>query len=289
MFTKLILDNNFATLVNLSFMNSTNLSTFKRITSGFVLVIFTILPILVIACFWPNELPAPGKMGNYSYHGFGVKLVPNSFPGEVIYLNSLLFILVASAGFLGSMIHISASFTAFVGAGKFDHKWLLWYVVKPVSAAGLAVIVYFSFRAGLLNGSGENSASINLYGMMSFAVLTGLFTDVATQKLEEVAKVIFKPKDDRPDKLGGVPSISNISPDNLRRGETNSVVIEGENLDDKSIQIFVGGVSIEDIKRTKCKISFQYNVPANLPDAVEIKVTHHDPAKSLFARTIAVV
>ena len=269
-------------------MNSKNLSILKRITSGFFLIAFTILPILIIVRFWPNDLPKPGEIGNYSPQGFSATLVANSFTGKVIHLNSLLFILVASAGFLGSMIHISASFTAFVGAGKFDHKWLLWYVVKPVSGAGLAIVVYFAFRAGLLNGSAENSSSINLYGTMSFAVLTGLFADIATQKLEEVAKAIFKPKDDRPDKLAGVPTISNILPDVFRRDGTNLVEIEGENLDDKSIQVFVGGVSIQEIKRTKCKISFQYNVPANLQGMVEIKVTHPDPAKSLLVKTVTI-
>ncbi len=285
----LILVNNFQLSVNLSIMNSKNLSILKRIISGFFLITFTILPILLLARFWPNELPKAGEIGNYSSQGFSVTLVTNSFTGEVINLNSLLFILVASAGFLGSMIHISASFTVFVGAGKFDQRWLLWYVVKPVSGAGLAVVVYFAFRAGLLNGNAENSASINLYGTMSFAVFAGLFADIATQKLEEVAKVIFKPKDDRPGKLAGVPSISGISPDTFRKEETNSVVIEGENLDDKSIQVFVGGVSIQEIKATKNNISFPYNVPDNLQDQVEIKVTHLDPAKSLFIKTVPVV
>ena len=270
-------------------MNSKNLSILKRIISGFFLITFTILPILLMARFWPNELPKPEEIGNYAIQGFSATLVTKSFTGEVIHLNSLLFILVASAGFLGSMIHISASFTAFVGAGKFDQKWLLWYVVKPVSGAGLAVVVYFAFRAGLLNGSAENSASINLYGTMSFAVLTGLFADIATQKLEEVAKVIFKPKDERPDKLAGLPSISSISPDTFIREETNSVVIEGENLDDKSIQVFVDGVSIQELKATKYNISFHYNVPANLQDQVEIEVKHLDPAKSLFIKTVTIV
>ena len=47
-------------------------------------------------------------------------------PNGTIQYDVLLLILVALCGFLGNMIHMATSFTAFVGANKFAKSWLLW-------------------------------------------------------------------------------------------------------------------------------------------------------------------
>jgi hypothetical protein len=124
----------------------------------------------------------------------------------LIHINTLLLILVAAAGFLGNMIYITSSFSTFIGAVKFRRSWLLWYFVKPFTAAGLALGVYFVFRGGFLNVS-DDSANINIYGLITMSILTGLYTDRATLKLGEVVNTIFgfKPdeNDHRPDKLKG--------------------------------------------------------------------------------------
>jgi hypothetical protein len=119
---------------------------------------------------------------------------------ETISVNTLLLLLVAIAAFLGNMVHIATSFTTFVGAEKFKRSWILWYCVKPFTAAALGLVLYFSFRGGFLNSSSDVS-NLNLYGIITLAALSGLFTDIATQKLKEVFSVIFKPTDPRPNKL----------------------------------------------------------------------------------------
>ncbi|HXB91740.1 MAG TPA: hypothetical protein VNU72_05605 [Puia sp.] len=112
----------------------------------------------------------------------------------LIHLNTLLLILVAAGGFLGNMIHISTSLTTFVGNGQFKSNWILWYFVKPFTAAALALGLYFVFRAGFLNMSAD-LGSINLYGVITISFLTGLYTDRATMKLQEVINTVFGIKD----------------------------------------------------------------------------------------------
>jgi hypothetical protein len=119
---------------------------------------------------------------------------------NTISINTLLLFLVAAAGFLGNMLHLATSFTTFVGSNKFKRNWILWYCVKPFTASGLAVVLYFSFRAGFLNSS-DDASNLNLFGIVTLAALAGLFTDSATQKLKEVFDVMFKPGDERPNKL----------------------------------------------------------------------------------------
>jgi hypothetical protein len=55
------------------------------------------------------------------------------------------------------------------------------------------------FRAGLFGGM--KIELLNIYGIFTLAVLSGLFTDRATLKLEEIFQSLFKPKDERSDKL----------------------------------------------------------------------------------------
>jgi hypothetical protein len=148
--------------------------------------------------------------------------------GSTIPLNSLLLLLVAAAGFLGNMIYISKSLTAFVGIGKFNRSWILWYVVKPFSASALAVIVYLA-----INDFPDSNAKINLNLIVAMAALTGLFTDIAMSKLKDIFEVIIKPNKDPI--LAQDPKMlvhgKNIKPDKIDVHHPNDITIPGVNLD----------------------------------------------------------
>jgi hypothetical protein len=177
-----------------------------------------------------------------------------------IHLNTILLILVATMGFLGNMIHVASSFTSFIGNGTFEKRWILWYFVKPFTAAGLAVIVYFVIRAGFL-GSGSDPASINLYGILAMSALAGLFTDNAALKLKEVFDVVFKPKDERGDKLTDYKvKIKSITPAKIDVNNPNTIGIKGENFDKKKIIVKINGKAISNPTISKDSIEFTYSV-----------------------------
>ena len=194
---------------------------------------------------------------------------------DKIHLNTILLILVATMGFLGNMIHIAASFTSYVGNGTFERSWILWYFVKPFTAAALAIIVYFIIRAGFLS-YGSDPSSVSLYGLVCLAALTGLFTDNATLKLKEVFDVIFKPKDDRKDKLDDFKiTVASITPDKIDVNTANKINIKGENFKKKTLQIKMNGSVINNAVITDTTIDFTYTVG----DA--------DKTKTTFEMTIA--
>lgn len=179
-----------------------------------------------------------------------------------IHLNTILLILVAAMGFLGNMVHIASSFTSFVGNGTFEERWILWYFVKPFTAAGLAVLVYFVIRAGFM-GAGSDAGSINLYGVLALSALTGLFTDNATLKLKEVFDVIFKPKDERGDRLTDFKiKISSVIPAKLDVNNPNQISVKGENLNKKKLVIKIEGKSVPKLSTTEDSIDFTYSVDA---------------------------
>ena len=207
---------------------------------------------------------------------------------DLIDLNVLMLMLVGLGGFLGNMIHIATSFTAFVGAKTFKRSWFLWYFVKPFTAAALAMGLYFVFRAGFLNYSAD-PAGINLYGVMTVAILAGLFTDRATLKLGEVFEVIFSIKKDgnRPDPL--VPPHFRFdkppSPDKLSKTGVNTIIITGDDLDKGRLTFTMGGKALPDsaVTRILTKITIQYTVPADLVGPKVKLVITDDQKKELYS------
>jgi len=73
---------------------------------------------------------------------------------RTIQMGNLMLILVAAAGFLGNLIHVSRSLTFFIGMKQFQRSWYAWYIIKPFTASGLALLIYFATNS--TSGSGTN-------------------------------------------------------------------------------------------------------------------------------------
>jgi len=205
-----------------------------------------------------------------------------------IHLNTILLLLVALMGFLGNMIHIATSFTTFVGNGTFKRSWVLWYFVKPFTAAGLAIIVYFVIRAGFLS-YGAGASGVSLYGILSLAAFAGLFTDSATLKLKEVFEVIFKPKDDRKDKLEDNSfSVTLLSPEAIPSAVQSAITISGKNLNQPDIKVTIDGAPVI-VSKTADKIEFKY-LPTALAIAAgkAILLITDKTGKTLFTKEIII-
>lgn len=196
------------------------------------------------------------------------KLLPESCNAATIQFGTLILILVAASGFLGNMVYVASSFTAFVGAEKFKRSWIMWYCVKPFTASGLAVFLYLA-----LNRSNE-PVPINLNGILAGAALAGLFTNIATQKLKEIFIAAFKPNDNLPDKLdAGKQKIdkTSIQPGKIDVNHINNFLITGENLDRKNIVVSINGTKIDPtaISVNPSLIKFSYEVDEQHRDLTE--------------------
>lgn len=212
---------------------------------------------------------------------------------DLIDLNTLLLILVAAAGFLGNMVHVATSFTTFVGNGQFKRSWLLWYCVKPFTASALALGLYFVFRGGFLNYNAD-AGSINLYGVLTISVLAGLFTDKATLKLGEVFEVVFglRKGDNRTDKLVNTDvKILSISPDKLLPAGSNTITINGENLDKAKLTFKINDelIAADKITITPNTITIQYTIPASQAGKTTFKIEVLDEKKKeLFTKVFTI-
>lgn len=106
-------------------------------------------------------------------------------------MDQRLLFMVMALGALGALIHSSVSFTTYIGNRKFLMSWTWWYLLRPFVGAALALALYFVVRAGFLTSAGSTTA-LNHFGVAMLAIMSGLFSKQASDKLEEVFTTLFK-------------------------------------------------------------------------------------------------
>lgn len=266
----------------------------EKIWSGIILNSLILACLISIIALWPNRMPTNDTSEEvyYTFYFGNVTLISDSngvnvalmqkyihvngkpvqdtvvqtIPIEskpvanvcIIGLNKLLLLLVALAGFLGNLIFLSASFTTFVAVEKFRRSWLLWYIVKPFSAAALSVIVYTAINAGFF--SMNNFTSINLYGTIAFAFIVGLSTDRATEKLKELIEVFLKPAKKRADSIDEVePKIIEVEPQDFIKDTLFKIEVAGYALGNHKLRFFIDKEPVLPKVWTDKKINIEIN------------------------------
>jgi hypothetical protein len=194
-----------------------------------------------------------------------------------------LLILVLLAGMLGSYVHAAQSFASYVGNASFKATWTWWYILRIPMGAALAVFVYFAIRGGLLAAGTTASGAandLNLYGIVSFSGLAGLFSKQAADKLAEVFDTLFATKEgqQRGDKLGENPhpEVTSIDP-NLLPAASGAVkiVLTGQGFV-KNSAVKAAGKDLQTTYVSRQSLSAQID-PADFNGQKEIKITVVNP------------
>ena len=131
----------------------------------------------LLSAIWPGEADAAKPVAIFRW-----SLVLTS-DVRLIWL-----VIIASA--LGSYIHTVTSFATYAGNRSLYPSWLAWYLLRPVISAALALIFYFSLRAGLFAGASANQ-TINPFGIAAISGMVGMFSKQATEKLSKIFDTIF--------------------------------------------------------------------------------------------------
>jgi hypothetical protein len=127
---------------------------------------------------------------------------------------AVVFGMVMLMGALGGVLHFLSSIVMFVGNRKLKRSWVPYYLAMPFTGAGLALIMYLLLRVGVLSpsggiGAGTGIANLNLMAIYAFAMMSGLFSRSAFDKLGELFQTLFRtatppPKDPVGDKASPV-------------------------------------------------------------------------------------
>lgn len=117
---------------------------------------------------------------------------------------TLVVIIMILAGMVGACIFSFYAISLHLAAqNDFKAKWFSWYLLRPPSGGGLALIAYVLIRAGIFT-MGSDLKTINFLGVASIAFLVGLFTEHFMVKLHAIADETFGiPPDERSQQAGG--------------------------------------------------------------------------------------
>ncbi len=135
--------------------------------------------------WWPDASSAanakPARFQDVRWFGWRIHAVQRE---------SLFFVVVAAAGFLGGLIHTIRSLCWYVGNRDFRWSWVPFNLMLPIVGALGGTVFYLVLRAGLFSPSTSVSEA-SPFGFAAVAVLVGLFSEHAMEKLRQVAANVF--------------------------------------------------------------------------------------------------
>lgn len=98
-----------------------------------------------------------------------------------------LLTIVVLMAVIGSVTVMTLVFAARAGHGTLEQTYLWWYVTRPVSAAGLGVLVYMFVVAGFFDfATIEDGSTPALVVAAALGALSGLFTDQVLDRVRWV-------------------------------------------------------------------------------------------------------
>ncbi|MFQ6090538.1 MAG: hypothetical protein ACE5LD_03770 [Candidatus Bipolaricaulia bacterium] len=150
----------------------------RGLLGGYCLLFILLLLYLFISIFPPS---LNGSADAIPLFGTGFKLAQEA----------RLLLLVMIVGALGASIHMMTSFALFAGKSELGASWLWWYLLRPFIGADLGTILYLVVR-GVLFSSRADSEAVNLFGVLAFSGLAGMFSKQAIEWLRQVFDQMFR-------------------------------------------------------------------------------------------------
>jgi hypothetical protein len=144
-------------------------------------IVLSLSTLYSLWAFWPTTGQA-SSTSTQAVSWFGLHLRENR--------EFLFFITVALAGGLGGFIHTVRSFTWYVGNRDLRWSWIPYNFLLPVIGALAGTVFYLVLRAGLFSPSTSVSQA-SPFGFAAIAILSGLFSSQAFEKLRNLAAQIF--------------------------------------------------------------------------------------------------
>lgn len=147
---------------------------------------------------------------------------------EYLYTNREVRLIIISIlfGVVGGTIHGIASLTAFRSTHKLTGEWSMWYAARPFLGAAIALVVYLTFRAGLVTGGPSN---VSDFGVAAISALVGLLTEQTTRKLRDIFDTLFgteKPAKDKGESRAKAASINLVALDDFKVNKPTRLTAE---------------------------------------------------------------
>jgi hypothetical protein len=136
-----------------------------------------------LVVFWPSADPKAGPYQPVDYFGWERNLSRDT----------LFFLVVAFGGALGGLIHTTRSVSWYTGNRNLRWSWMLFNLMLPIVGALAGTVFYIVLRAGLFSPTAP-ADSVSAYGFTAVAIMAGLFSEQAMEKLRQIAAELFSPE-----------------------------------------------------------------------------------------------
>ncbi len=134
---------------------------------------------------------------------------------------TLFFVVVALGGLLGGLVHTFRSLSWYVGNRNLLWSWVPFNLMLPLVGALGGTIFYVVLRAGLFSPSGSADEA-SPFGFTAVAMLVGLFSEEAMEKLRQIAANVFAERpagEDHVDPVNATTTTSTTATDGQRTTE----------------------------------------------------------------------
>lgn len=183
----------------------------------------------------------------------------------------LLYIVLLS-GALGALVHAFRSLYWYVGNRKMVRSWSVMYVVLPFLGGTMALVFYLVIRGGFFSPN-SSVGDTSPFGFAALAVLVGMFTNEAAQKLKEIAETVFARAEKGKDHVTAKPGVTDISPKEGSTQGGEEVTITGSGFVQETIVQF-GTVPAAKTSVDSEKMKITAVTPVHAAGTVDVKVVN---------------
>ncbi len=158
------------------------------------------------------------------------KCVSIAGKGFLLWDEQRLLLIALLCGALGALLHALRSLSVYVGNRKFRYSWLMMYALLPFSGSLLALVFYVVVRGGFF-ASNAGVGNTSPFAFAAMALLVGLFSQVAIEKLKQVAESFFTKTEPGADSLtpktdeAALRSVQRVA--SVNGGPQDAIDIEG--------------------------------------------------------------
>lgn len=195
---------------------------------GLYFIVLALLIFYILVATWPAVDPnLPSRLNQPRIFGLPLKATADQ----------RLFITVATAGALGSLLHAMTSFGDYVGNRELAQSWVWYLILRTPVGIALALIFCVVMRAGFIAPNIPEDYAlthpltvVNPFGFAAGGALAGMFARQATDKLREIFDSLFKVSQpvNRQDPLNQAkPAVTGTDPATLMVGGSLALGIIG--------------------------------------------------------------
>lgn len=94
-------------------------------------------------------------------------------------------------GLGGCMYCLRGVYLNYCARDSWDDKWIIWYILRPITSIGSGAVSFLFLKAGLLVLESDVKTDASEFGFYALAFIAGLNVDKFIKKIEDIGEAVF--------------------------------------------------------------------------------------------------